>query len=1742
MTVCAKPTGLKALYRSTSLVFKKMASNLAQVVGTLLDAASDEDEAVEESVRQALVSIGEARPPAVLSASLKYLEASAKIDPRHRVQILKAIQGIVDVAHNSLDVGQTGRLSTFACEELINSTKSSKTVHEWESTACQILVALTRNRACSNTVMEDLCGRVSSGEVPHHGVVLALSEIAHKNSRAFVPFFSKVLSRLLPMFGAMQTVRIQSRVAQALESFSEAVLHEESQSNGVVASAFASRSATVASALNALASTWMIQSRDPVVRGSSAQAIGCMSRMVDDEQLDGALAFVLGHTVSLLRRERADSEARLGLVKGLEMLLSRSKGMAESHLAELLEILHQLACIPVDYGIPMTIRVHAELLRCIGALTRTFPDKVIQFLLKTLENTGPSSKVGTCLILKYLVNAAYKDIVDAGLREHIISGALKLITEEDFQVRGAFAEMIVAMGKAGFLTMGGGRELVLFVVDQCGISDEEILAWEQKQKGWFSSKAPKTSPKQLRAGCERFVEALGQCAEDAVWPLLLTTVIPQQYDFSLTPVTSCLATIANKKHAANTLSNVIHNSDVPKTPILFARLVIISSSIAATENTLHATKGDVMRFKDRGWAALDLLLALSSIFPRGVSAAWAKRDIAKTLGTTFGREILGAEEDLDQGSASFDDAASATYEDDGRETFQSETSPIQMLIAGFETVEAVWLADVGDALVVHLESGMYENDVLLKAALFAALGAITACLKHGERPRSWLAAMVKSVNHSDHDERHGLAVGLGLAAGKSGGHVDTVLQTVAGVLRDETTVKSSGWFGSVDEKSVQTADSTRATMLLALGSIAYNTPLTALRSPLEAHIVSHIKQAVEKLPQSKRVLRECVAHALVNIGEALGVKDSDMEISARDEFLVLMSTWVDEMINTTKVAEQETLRDVSILSLRASAALIRIRPAPSFDTIATVVQNILPLVEISSVSDEEDVVLPLAEVLKACLCVYPTNAMVQEILFSSIDKCRLDHWACSTSGYQRLRSTRLLQEVMQAFHSFAGVKTDDTSFPFEQMACTILPRIMDSERTVRIPAITTIDALLTCKLGNEGASIFSGSLKAEQQRRRLENAGPGERLAAFRLVVLKCMELFDPKKVEGDAAIMEVAIAAVNDPDEYSAQGGSEVLLSLFHHHGKNLDGVIPKMILGVTQPVANLDEHVEDHKEDNPDTDGPKFGCLILALEDINRDRDITKQTTLAAVRSIASYHFKPLVDALLATPVPLHSSVIDILVALSSPVTSNSDHPSSAKSSMLDQLAEHLTQTLNEVPPGSADEPNSVMLASHYAMEALLSGPGQNVTSFVDRHLCPLACTLLLSVGSVYCSVGGDGVANESAVDALRQLFVRASVDRMVAAMAEQEDEYIEESTLQARLGNSGYDQAIAETVALLCADRFDYQEQILETVEKFLSGPNSGQRVAATAMCSTLLKVVSNVANTSQEDKGKAIEMLKKITKALLGRVTDSEQNARKHAFCGLGYLATCKSMAPLLSAMPTILNVLNNGIDDQAYSVKNEALLSLTALMRALPRDQTVQMVMNVCFRVQSAFSCKDEKTRMLTFRLLQVLCSFKDSTGGNFEEQCFAVVPVILMHLNTNFDVSSAAVACLNDMLPLLGDNTGSLLEIVNKYSHSGHRGASIDDFDPFIEDFIGVIIKLHPNRAEAWVSKSKQLVSAEIEWPDVRGCAAIVLARFVSYLEPSVKTRVNLSGVCSSLTELLRDEDGGVRSRGAQSLAFLKSL
>ena len=258
-----------------------------------------------------------------------------------------------------------------------------------------------------------------------------------------------------------------------------------------------------------------------------------------------------------------------------------------------------------------------------------------------------------------------------------------------------------------------------------------------------------------------------------------------------------------------------------------------------------------------------------------------------------------------------------------------------------------------------------------------------------------------------------------------------------------------------------------------------------------------------------------------------------------------------------------------------------------------------------------------------------------------------------------------------------------------------------------MPAINAIDLITSCKSGiGRESSIFVGTLKVEQQKRRLENAGPGERLVAFRSLAQKCIELFDPSKLEAEPLIIENLVVALNDEDDSAACAASEALLCLFHHHGKDIGGTVHMLIVGDNtqedDTVAPTEDESAKDKADSGQNDGPVVGRLIEALDCMKSERDHVKDTALAAVRSLASFHFKDFVNALLSTPVPLNEAVTAVLVALASGGNGRRGDPSSAKKEMLSDLAELLTTTLNDVPPGSEGEPNSVMLATHYAIDA--------------------------------------------------------------------------------------------------------------------------------------------------------------------------------------------------------------------------------------------------------------------------------------------------------------------------------------------------------------------------------------------------------------------------------------------------------
>ena len=207
------------------------------------------------------------------------------------------------------------------------------------------------------------------------------------------------------------------------------------------------------------------------------------------------------------------------------------------------------------------------------------------------------------------------------------------------------------------------------------------------------------------------------------------------------------------------------------------------------------------------------------------------------------------------------------------------------------------MAEVGDALVGHLENGIYDSDSLLKSSAYVCLGTLIATMTGAERPRKWISSILQSVDHTDPMQRNGLAIALGLACGQSGSHLDMVLQTIGKVIREDTVVKQSGWFGGGSERGQDECDAIKGTMLLALGYCAKFAPLDTLNSRLEAHIASHFQATFEKFSLTKIDLRDCALNGLIEISRAIGKKGSKIQLSMRDEFLDTISSWVHELLN-----------------------------------------------------------------------------------------------------------------------------------------------------------------------------------------------------------------------------------------------------------------------------------------------------------------------------------------------------------------------------------------------------------------------------------------------------------------------------------------------------------------------------------------------------------------------------------------------------------------------------------------------------------------------------------------------------------------------------------------------------------------------------------------------------------------------------------------------------------------------------
>ena len=84
-------------------------------------------------------------------------------------------------------------------------------------------------------------------------------------------------------------------------------------------------------------------------------------------------------------------------------------------------------CQAIDYSNPMTLKNHNEVLRSFAVLSKSFSDKIINFLLEKLNQPNEKFKIGSLSIIRHLMNSSSQKLDD---KQKLIIAGLKMVLQD----------------------------------------------------------------------------------------------------------------------------------------------------------------------------------------------------------------------------------------------------------------------------------------------------------------------------------------------------------------------------------------------------------------------------------------------------------------------------------------------------------------------------------------------------------------------------------------------------------------------------------------------------------------------------------------------------------------------------------------------------------------------------------------------------------------------------------------------------------------------------------------------------------------------------------------------------------------------------------------------------------------------------------------------------------------------------------------------------------------------------------------------------------------------------------------------------------------------------------------------------------------------------------------------------------------------------------------------------------------
>ncbi|XP_030605842.1 maestro heat-like repeat-containing protein family member 1 isoform X1 [Archocentrus centrarchus] len=1012
-------------------------TDVEQVTLALLDAATDKDSEVQEQVRKSILTLGKQQPDRVLAMCQDYLVKHPKLVVSHRVVILQTIELIVGCRIEEISLPRIKSTISLASDEM---TRSKEVIPDWQQAASNILVAVGNKHI--NDIMEEILNKFQPGVLPHFFVVQTLASLSESNVYGMVPFLNAILGTMLPMLSMAKQDNMKWVFSSALCHFSDSILEylanlDKAPDPSVRKDTFSSE---IYAAFEILFNNWL-QSREPKLRLTVAEAVGSMCHLMASDKLEEQIPRLVPAILSLYKKNNEHYVISKSLCQVLDASVNMGSRVLETQLEALLFALHQQVSAPVDYNNPPTVKNHNEVLRCFSLLANSFPDRMVMFVLQKLENSNERSRMGSLAVLRHLINSSTSTMESKKLL--ILASIRQPMADHSNKVKKRVVQVISAMAHHGYLELEGGELLVRFIVQHCALHD----TYQRSQKPTDPEEVTNES---LRSMCDNTLHLLtttvGRLA-DVLWPKLLYYLTPTQYSNATTPLCKSLIVLGNKKK----------NNQEPSFKIDFTQEVNLPSPQTLMIRLL-VNAAFPLNNRGHGAPSLSLLQILSvNIHPKAE--------------TVWDKEVPQLVTVLEESTA---------------ESLDKTEWDKKLLELLSKTLTALdddkWVCQLAAESTKYLST--YNNALEEKSFLYRCIGATLQHCFNKELVKKQLQEILLTARHNDAVEREGVAMGIGLCANS---HLEGTLAKLDEFGKSDAFKKSPSIFNLLKERNDVEVEKVKSTLILCYGQVAVNAPPEMILNRIDQDILRCISKHFNtkvlgiKVETKDLTMKLSLIQSVGLIAKAISecVKKQGYIFSRKQELITVMLDFI-------KAEQADSLRTpVRQLVMSTCANLMPLDPPmtenESFDLLKVCVSSVFSLPPETRTPEKtkeeepldpkqrealyKDTMAALQELLKSILARDPTPDGLQNV-FKHIES-----WLSSGLDHERKRAITATAHILAYYLDNLTVKNMVSFHNLGALLGRLSPRCSDPVPAVRFAAIDCIHTLLYIQLRYEGFSL-----------------------------------------------------------------------------------------------------------------------------------------------------------------------------------------------------------------------------------------------------------------------------------------------------------------------------------------------------------------------------------------------------------------------------------------------------------------------------------------------------------------------------------------------------------------------------------------------------------------------------------------------------------------------------------------------